>query len=306
MKRLFIVNPSSASGSNLDEFSAAKQYFERELGEFSYVLTKDLSDISVQTKKALKDGAEQIIAVGGDGTIHWVVNGFFEDGKAINPDALLAISNTGTGSDYFRTIVDGVKNTDWKKVVTDHEVKEVDLGYIHFADGKEDQFFNNMASLGVSADIVTKKEELPDWFPSKLSYLFSTLLSITTYSSKRVEIDFGEGKMKACDLFSLFISKGIYAGGGMKFGEGALLDSGKFLLTLVEKIPPVKILKNLKKLYFQGLDTLPEVTRVESDHLSFHSDEEIGVELDGEFIGSFDQFKISLQAKAIKVCFPKQ
>jgi len=50
------------------------------------------------------DGASMIIAVGGDGTINEVVNGFFLEGEPLNPLCELGIINCGTGGGFARTL----------------------------------------------------------------------------------------------------------------------------------------------------------------------------------------------------------
>src|SRR5579883_1569800 len=55
-------------------------------------------------RAAIKRGVKTIIAVGGDGTINEVVNGFFEDDRPIPTDAALAVIPHGTGSDFRRIL----------------------------------------------------------------------------------------------------------------------------------------------------------------------------------------------------------
>ncbi|MFQ5685011.1 MAG: acylglycerol kinase family protein, partial [Candidatus Binatia bacterium] len=56
------------------------------LGDFSAEFTKDVDDATTITRRALLEGYETIIAVGGDGTANEVVNGFFENENLINSE----------------------------------------------------------------------------------------------------------------------------------------------------------------------------------------------------------------------------
>src|SRR5687768_7718884 len=56
------------------------------------------------TANAIKNGAKIVIAVGGDGTINEVVNGFFENEQLISGDVTLGIIPHGTGSDFRRVL----------------------------------------------------------------------------------------------------------------------------------------------------------------------------------------------------------
>lgn len=304
MKRLFIINPASATGMSASEFEKMEKYFLKVCGEFPHIITKSRDDVIIQTRKALHAGVEQIIAVGGDGTVHCVINGFFESNKPINPNALLAISNTGTGSDYYRTLTTSSKKMDWKKIVTDFTIKEVDLGYVSFTNPQNNQYFNNMASIGVSAKIVDLKNKLPSWCPTQVKYILPTLVSVMNYKARQAVIKINENDIRT-NLLALFICKGIYAGGGMKFGDSPVIDDGKFAVTIVEAISPFKIIKNIKELY-NNLDGFSEIKRIKTDKLQFKSDTPIGVELDGENTGEVNSFEISLIPKALKVCFPHQ
>src|SRR2546427_4291882 len=78
--------------------------------------TKAPGHAIVLTRQAIKRGARTIIAVGGDGTINEVVNGFFEDEKMISADAELSIVPRGTGSDFVRVLDRGVPRGDRRMI----------------------------------------------------------------------------------------------------------------------------------------------------------------------------------------------
>ena len=81
-----IVNPKSAGGKTGAQWSAIKAVLERELGTFTVLETRQKLAAIDLTRQALKDGAEMIISVGGDGTLNEVVNGFFYEWRVASSD----------------------------------------------------------------------------------------------------------------------------------------------------------------------------------------------------------------------------
>src|SRR4030042_4482222 len=68
---------------------------------FEHTLTEAPGHAIELAKEAAKNGYDMVVSVGGDGTIHEIVNGLYESGNL--KDNLLGIVETGTGSDYVRT-----------------------------------------------------------------------------------------------------------------------------------------------------------------------------------------------------------
>lgn len=303
MKRKFIINPSAGRGITPDTFDQLKSYFFNKLGNFDYVLTKNKQDIEDQTRIALRNGTKQIVAVGGDGTIQAVVNGFFYNGKMINPSAILAVSKMGTGSDYYKTVSNEKNVNDWKSLVTDFKIKKVDLGYIKFRNSKrKGQYFANMASSGLSALVARKKDKLPKWTPSILKYVLPTIHSFFSFKPELVEFITDSHSFRS-KLSSLFVCKGIYAGGGMKFGGNVTIDDGMFDITIMETFSPIKLMFQIHKLYSGKLESISGVRKIKTNKLRIKSPTSIGFELDGEF-DQINDFEFSMKEKAINICFP--
>ncbi len=303
MQRKFIVNPRSGKGTAEKSLGQWDAFFRRHTGDFDYVLTEDRESAIRATRLAIEDGAEQIVAVGGDGTVNAVVNGFFEGGQPISKQCCLAVGRTGTGSDYFKTVTAGDKTCDWKQLVLEHTVRPVDIGHIHFVDlGHEDRYFANMASVGLVADVVRKKN-LAGRSPPLLRYIIPTLGSLFSYRAApaRLNIDGTEHEM---NLLTAMFSKGTYAGGGMKFAGGARLDDGLFDVTLFEQMGRFEMLCKLPKLYSGRFEGQRKIHKAKAARIVLRAAAPMPVEFDGEVSGTTD-IEVSVVPGAIAVCFPK-
>ena len=150
----FIVNRMAGKQLFRKKLDGLRRDFERRLGSFDYVCPQSREETIAAARAALRAGADTIVAVGGDGTVNAVVNGFFDAGVCINPAARLVVTRWGTGCDYYRAIAG---DTPWETLVTDHVEVAVDLGEIAFLSGKTPNlFFANIASVGMSAEVVLR------------------------------------------------------------------------------------------------------------------------------------------------------
>ncbi|MDZ7262803.1 MAG: diacylglycerol kinase family protein [candidate division KSB1 bacterium] len=74
-----------------------KQILDRNLEEYSFEFTTGPLAAVELTRKALWDGYQTLVSMGGDGTVNEVINGFFDNDNMINPEAVLGIISMGTG-----------------------------------------------------------------------------------------------------------------------------------------------------------------------------------------------------------------
>src|SRR3954471_12594712 len=102
-RTVVVVNPNSQGGRLGKRWPELADLLQRQF-PFDDVHTRAPGDATVLVREALRAGAERIVAIGGDGTVNEVVNGFFENGKPIAPEASFALIPFGTGGDFRRTL----------------------------------------------------------------------------------------------------------------------------------------------------------------------------------------------------------
>src|SRR5262245_25711098 len=96
-----IINPNSGHGKAAGAWRKVRAFLPAPVEEF---MTRSRGHAVELVRTAIKTGAKTVVAVGGDGTINEVVNGFFENEREISPEVCLGIVPHGTGSDFARTL----------------------------------------------------------------------------------------------------------------------------------------------------------------------------------------------------------
>jgi diacylglycerol kinase family enzyme len=101
-KTLAIVNPAAAGGLTARRWPKIAKLLHERLGPVDSRFTQRRGEAIELAHQALRNRYDLIIAVGGDGTANEIVNGFFHDGKLVQPAARLGFIPIGTGGDLQR------------------------------------------------------------------------------------------------------------------------------------------------------------------------------------------------------------
>ncbi|RVX09955.1 Sphingoid long-chain bases kinase 2, mitochondrial [Vitis vinifera] len=192
------------------------------------------------TREAIREGADAVIAVGGDGTLHEVVNGFFWAGKhVINHDQKAAPSTAlgvnyplGTGSDFFRTL--GWKNDSHDAIerIAKGLRSWVDVGVISGESGGS-HYFINVADVHLSAKAGYYASRYKRF--GNLCYVIGALQAFIGHQNQdlRIKIDDGEWEIYP-QVTALCIGNAKFFGGGMKITPNADPRSGSFEVVILQ------------------------------------------------------------------------
>jgi diacylglycerol kinase (ATP) len=305
MRRVFLINRRAGSGISPRAIEQLEAYFRARDGAFHALLAESRDEAIRQTRQALADGAEQIVAVGGDGTANAVLNGFFRDDKLLNPAACLAVARAGSGSDYFRGLSNGARR-DWREIVLKPSLRRVDIGRLEPVGNAPiaSLYFLNMATLGFAAEVVRRKAQMSPRWPRAARYLLPTLQGLWHVRPARVRLR-TDGRELERESFCLIVAKGAYSGGGMKFGSQVTLDDGQFELTLFRPMPAWQMMIKTPKLYSGDLAGVPNVEKHRATVFEIDADPPFLVECDGDVIGAA-AVRLSVVPRAINVCCPSQ
>lgn len=233
-----IVNPRSGGGKTGRSWRLIAAALEAELGPVRVHFTKSSSTprflpATELTRAALKAGAQLVIAVGGDGTINEVINGFFENGKAINPDAHVAILNTGTGGDFRKTFDMPQDLEGCVKRIAAGTTRQIDLGRLTFVSedgGEGTRYFNNIASFGLSGEVVraVNRASFSKLFGGAFAFMWATLVTSFRYKPHTVRLQSDTGFDETINVGICAIANGRFFGGGLMMAPDANPSDGQF------------------------------------------------------------------------------
>ena len=299
---LVVVNPISGAGRALEEFKNFERNFE-EFFSFFKISIKKYAVVYTTANDQWKHDASKyadiknILVIGGDGTFHMVVKEFFEKFTTCR----FILVPGGRGNDFSKAIY---KNIDLSKPFMDWikqnhnniNVKEVDLGIVN------KYLFINMASIGYGGTIVKEVQNNRSfWGNSALAYQIEGVRKFFKKYSAHVRIEETEFR----NFFAAFIGNGVSNGGGLYWCREASASDGKMNLTAFSKpslIEMLGIFDRVKKGISIFNKRTPFTNVIQQfNTLKIHSDQMLSLECDGEYVGDFTDFDISIHIKKIFV-----
>ena len=254
------------------------------------------------TRKAIKQGFDRVIIVGGDGLLNEGVNGIMEATEKIFSNFALGMIPTGSRNNFAKEI--GIPR-DIKKafqIIRKDKNISVDIGKIN------NRFFINCASFGFDGLVNKLANELKEkyqFLPREGSYLLAALKEILIripsfeIKIKGEEIDLEEKVVMAA------ITNSQSYGAIFKINPGALVNDQKLNLCLIGEVGRMRALSDILRVIKGNHLNLPEVKMLKfSSPLTISSPEILPYEIDGEVPEAEKEYQISILPKALKILTP--
>jgi len=234
-------------------------------------------------RRAIDEGATRLVVVGGDGSVHEVVNGIVDA-----PDVELAVVPRGTGWDFSRTFAIPRDLDRALEVARAGVIRDIDLGRATFRtwSGEESRaHFANVASAGISGAIAKRANETSKALGGKVSYYWATVAVFARWRTgeMRVSVD---GQRREGRMIDAMVANGRYLGGGMMMLPEAEPDDGLLDVLLIGDVTKRDLVFTLPKSYRGKHLPHPRLEVLRGKTVEIDADEPLPLELDGEQPGT--------------------
>jgi diacylglycerol kinase (ATP) len=303
---LFIINPTSARGTTLNRWQAVRKELVTAGISFAERHTTHPGDALETTTTAIKTGIKRIIAVGGDGTLNDVLNGYLDaGGAAIDRDAAIGLVPSGTGSDFRRSI-GLLKKADSIRALTESQTRLIDAMKVEFENQNGEKISRhsmNVVSFGLGGEVTTYvnnwRETLPNWIGGKARFVAAAVLALKQFKNKNVRVTIDDRPALAIQSNLIVVGNGRFAGGGMMLAPKAELDDGLLDVILTSSATRFDVIGELRRIYVGGLLKNPKVSLYRARTVAIDSGEKLAIDIDGETVG-FTPARVSILPLAVQ------
>ncbi|HHO54526.1 MAG TPA: hypothetical protein ENK18_27555 [Deltaproteobacteria bacterium] len=306
---LLILNPTSGAGRGGSLREQLLGLSEEILDGAELQLTEAPGHATEIVRREV-ERFDLIVAVGGDGTVHEVVNGLIDDGRVIHPGVGLGIVHTGTGGDLVKTLQVPRDLRAALERISTAELRPIDVLDVQLAGLGTDETVRrvciNVAGIGMNGQVVKRANEGSKRWGPRATFVGATVRSLAAHRPWPVRLDWidGGGEAGAWEgpLVSAFVANGQYCGGGMWVGRGGSMEDGLADLTVVPQLSTGRMVLGFPRLFLGTMDRVEGVLRAPIRSLEgiSLSGNDVLVELDGELTGRLPA-KVDVLPKAMLI-----
>lgn len=299
-----LVNPVAGGGQALLDYPMISKLLHDENIACDPCFTEHKFHAVELTVKAISDGYRKIIIVGGDGTLHEVVNGLFIQ-ECVDPrEVLIGVIGVGIGNGWLRNF--GFEEDHYtpmvKAIKAEGSILQ-DVGVVSYEEAhyRQKRYMIASGSTGFGAYVAKKfthrnmKRKEHRW-----SHAMCVIRSFFQYRHTGAKI-FVDGKRIYNNmLFSAAIGIVRYSGGGLQPLPNAIVDDGLLDMTIVRPIHFWHILFRIPYLFNGGLYRIGHIEKWSGETIRIESAPEMMVEIDGELLGG-TPLEFTVRHKAIRI-----
>jgi len=286
-KILLAYNPVSGHAAFKNQLDDVIENLQRR-GVLLSVYRTQAGDNSSFVDCVKSSGAEGVLAAGGDGTLHAVINWL----KRNDLDLPVGVIGSGTSNDFAAHLgLDAEKTFD---AVAAGRTRTIDLG---LANGAE--YFINVASAGVFTSIAHEVDSRLKNFLGKSAYYLRGLGELTNFKAVPLDVT-ADGRKFSVEAFLFLVLNSPSVAGFKKISDAARIDDGKLDLIALKKCSPRSLMTLAKKILAGGcVDDDENILTLQAATLTISTTAALTSDLDGE-AGAPLPLKVETLRHAIK------
>ena len=229
-------------------------------------------------QQAGEQGYEMVIAMGGDGTVHEVVNGLMSIAEEKRP--VLGVVPVGSGNDFAHGINASRKPTEALTRALNGEASTVDLGLMIDEQGHR-EYFDNTLGIGFGAVVTIRSHKLPI-VRGFLMYLTAVIQTIIlNHNAMAMQIETDDEKWQQSVIY-LVICNGPREGGGFLIAPEAKIDDGLFHYAMITNVSRAMMFRIVPEVMKGTHGRFKQVRMGTCKKFSLSADRPLYIHADGE------------------------
>jgi len=284
-----IVNPAAGGGKSAKLAGPALARLREKGLHIDVIASTGPGHAAQLARESYAQGYRKFLAVGGDGTVHEILNGIFANNRSAERISL-GFLPLGTGNSFLRDFTDQGAEASFDALLA-NRTRPVDLIRLKHASGEIYSF--NILSVGFTADVgaLTNRIFKP---LGHLGYLLGVLVGVVQLK-RRAFVLRADDEQEWDTRRSLFLTfnNSKYTGGTMLIAPDADPSDGLIEFVRWGPIGRLGLLRMLPKLYDGTHIRHPLASRKAVKHVEFKIPVPVDVLIDGEIF--------SLECKSLDI-----
>lgn len=254
-----ILNPASSGGAGSRIWPKVEAELARRGIPFELFRTEAPGHARSLSREVAELGANRILVIGGDGTVHEVANGLLESTR---PPPPLAVVPVGTGNDFYRMVGSSRRVEEALSALDEGEIRLFDVGQIRSEQGE--WVFVNLLGVGVDVEVLRVREKFHR-LRGLPQYLAALAWTLCTFRPERFRIsirsDSGTGGVECMEGRTLLaaVTVGPSIGGGFLLSPEASPVDGLLDLFLVGPLGFGKVIRIVPRVIRGTHGNIPEI-----------------------------------------------
>ncbi|MDD2594403.1 MAG: diacylglycerol kinase family protein [Bacteroidales bacterium] len=284
-----IVSTKSGCGRAETDWTIISQLLDNKGIKYTVDFTEYRFHAIELASSAISEGYRKLLGIGGDGTIHEILNGVFEQKTVPTTEITLAIMPVGSGNDWARLHNIPKRYEEAIEVITSSMTVAQDVALVSsFMKGRPyRRYMINIGGLGFDANVCHHFDKLKEKGKTgDRQYLKCVLKGFLGYTQRKFKVIADGNVFYEGNVFSISMGIGKYSGGGMMQTPDAVYDDGLINLTVVKQLPKLRVLLHVKKLFKGNIYKVRSVIHTMAKTLVIQAWPSSRVEVDGEDVGN--------------------